>query len=91
MVSPHGAGNPEPVFLVRGATVAGARVVGDSHLKLFLRQERGALSGIAFGMAEAGIEQGSEIDVLLTPERNEWQGRSSLQFRLRDWRPANQQ
>jgi single-stranded-DNA-specific exonuclease len=90
-VSPHGAGNPEPVFLVRGATVAGARIVGDTHLKLFLRQARGALSGIAFGMAEAGIEQGSEIDVLLTPERNEWQGRSTLQFRLRDWRPANQQ
>lgn len=87
-IAPHGAGNPEPVFLVRRATVAGRRIVGENHLKLFLRQGKGALSGIAFGMADAGIEQGSEIDLLLVPERNEWQGRSTLQFRLRDWRPT---
>lgn len=90
-IAPHGAGNPEPVFLVRRARVAGCRVVGDGHLRLFLRQEAGALSGIAFGMADAGLEQGAEVDVLLTPERNEWQGRTSIQFRLRDWRPANRQ
>jgi len=89
-VGPHGAGNPEPVFLVRNATVGGCRVVGEQHLKLILRQAGGgALSGIAFGMAESGIEPGSAIDVLLTPERNEWQGRTSAEFRLRDWRPTN--
>ena len=87
-VGPHGAGNPEPVLLVRGATVAGARIVGERHLKLYLRQDRGALAGIAFGAADAGIKQSSSIDALVTPERNEWQGRSTIEFRLRDWRPA---
>lgn len=87
-LAPHGASNPEPVFLVRGATVAGRRVVGERHLKLFLRQPRGALAAMAFGLADSGIEQGAEIDILVTPERNAWQGRNSIELRVHDWRPA---
>lgn len=87
-IAPHGAGNPEPVFLVRGAHVAGCRIVGEHHLKLFLRQPGGALPAIGFGLAGAEIEQGSIIDLLVTPERSQWQGRTAIELRIRDWRPT---
>lgn len=87
-LEPYGSANPEPVFLIRAAHVAGCRVVAEQHLKLYLKQPGGALPGIGFGLAGSGIEQGSEIDVLVTPERSEWQGRTSIELRIRDWRAA---
>lgn len=85
-LEPYGSANPEPVFLIRAAHVAGCRVVAEQHLKLYLKQPGGAHPAIGFGLAGSGIEQGSAIDVLVTPERSEWQGRTSIELRIRDWR-----
>jgi single-stranded-DNA-specific exonuclease len=88
-LEPHGPGNPEPVFLARGVVVISHRVVGENHLKLYLRQGDTALSAIGFGMGDRGVEDGSCLDVLFSPEINEWNGVSSTQLRLRDIRPAS--
>ncbi len=87
-LQPFGAANPEPVFLVRGVTVAARRVVGEQHAKLFLRQGNAAIGAIGFGLADAPIEVGAQIDILACAERNTWNGRTTLELRLRDWRPA---
>jgi len=87
-VGPHGAGNPEPVFMIRAASVAGMRRIGEQHLKLFLRQASGAMAAIGFGLGDAEIKQGDKLDLLVTPERNEWQGRTSIELRIREWRPS---
>jgi len=86
-LEPHGAGNPQPTFLARDVTVLSKRIVGESHLKLFLRQGTRALSAIAFGMAEAPVESGSRLDILFSPERNEWNGSTTIQLRIVDLRP----
>jgi single-stranded-DNA-specific exonuclease len=85
-LEPHGAGNPQPVFMAREVTVLSKRIVGENHLKLFLRQGNRAFSGIGFGMAEAPAEAGSRLDLLFSVERNEWQGASSIQLRINDLR-----
>jgi single-stranded-DNA-specific exonuclease len=85
-LEPHGPSNPEPIFLARDVTVVSRRVVGENHLKLYLRQGSRALSAIGFGMADAPIEAGAGIDVLFSPEHNEWNGNTSIQLRLRDLR-----
>jgi single-stranded-DNA-specific exonuclease len=87
-LAPHGPGNPEPVFVARQVTVVSRRIVGETHLKLFLRQGLRALPAIAFGMADAPIAAGATLDVLFSPELNEWNGTTSLQLRLRDFRPT---
>jgi single-stranded-DNA-specific exonuclease len=87
-LEPHGPGNPEPVFLARNVTVVSHRIVGENHLKLYLRHGDRALSAIGFGMAELPLEDGAALDILFSPELNEWNGSTSLQLRLRDLRVA---
>ena len=94
-LEPYGQGNPEPIFLARGVSVAASRVVGGKpllgnpgHLKLALRSSRGGrpLDAIGFGMGHLPLTAGARIDVLYTPEINVWNGQASLQLRLRDLR-----
>ncbi len=42
-------------------------------------------------MAERDAAEGALIDVLYSPQRNEWNGNTQLQLRLRDVRPATRQ
>jgi single-stranded-DNA-specific exonuclease len=76
-----------PVFLAREVTVLSKRIVGENHLKLFLRQGNRALSAIAFGMADTAVESGNSVDILFSPERNEWNGSATIQLRIEDLRP----
>ena len=85
-LEPHGPGNPEPVFLARAVTVVSRRTVGENHLKLYLRQGTRALSAIGFGMADQPVAEGAGVDILFSPELNEWNGTRTLQLRLRDVR-----
>jgi len=85
-LEPHGSGNPEPIFLARDVTVVSRRIVGENHLKLYLRQGSRALSAIGFGMSDAPVQEGAALDVLFSPEHNEWNGNTSIQLRLRDLR-----
>ncbi|MFI5396883.1 MAG: single-stranded-DNA-specific exonuclease RecJ [Candidatus Binatia bacterium] len=87
-LEPHGPSNPEPVFLSRNVTVLSRRTVGANHLKVSLRDGSRTLSAIGFGMAEASIADGAALDILFSPERNEWNGTTSIQLRLRDLRRA---
>jgi len=87
-LEPHGPGNPEPLFLARQVTVLSHRVVGQNHLRLFLRQGNRALTAIGFGMAERPLEDGAALDILFFPELNEWNGSTSIQLRLRDFRAS---
>jgi single-stranded-DNA-specific exonuclease len=48
-VGPHGAGNPEPRFVIAGARIARLAVVGDDHVRLLLTDDGGSrLDAIAF-------------------------------------------
>ena len=88
LLEPFGPGNREPVFISRGVTVVSRRVVGETHLRLYLQQDRARLSAIAFGMAESPVEAGDVVDVLGVPERDEWSGGYSLRLKqLRRARP----
>jgi single-stranded-DNA-specific exonuclease len=87
-LEPHGPGNPHPVFLARGVGVVSRRIVGENHLKLFLRQGDRALPAIGFGMADVALDEGDCLDILFSPEYNEWNGTTSIQLRLRDFRPS---
>ena len=84
---PFGAGNPEPTLAVRGLEVVDARVVGDKHLKLRVRQRNSwTLDGIGFRMgslADLGLTVGRPIDLAFSPERNHWNGYDRIQLRIR--------
>lgn len=86
--APFGRKNPEPVFLVRGVRPRGLRELKGGHFKANVHPT-GVIEAILFGAPErmAAFQDGP-IDVLGVPEVNEWQGRRTVQLRLRDFRPA---
>ncbi|HVN87056.1 MAG TPA: single-stranded-DNA-specific exonuclease RecJ [Candidatus Binatia bacterium] len=85
-LEPFGMGNPEPIFCTKAVTVVNRRVVGENHLKLFLRHDGRALSAIGFGMADREVAEGDTIDLVYSPQLEEWNGEIRLQLRLRDLR-----
>jgi single-stranded-DNA-specific exonuclease len=85
-LEPFGAGNPEPVLMMRGLAVVDRRVVGEGRLRLKLTKENCTFTAIAFRMAERKIS--GRIDIAFFPEINEWKGSSSVQLRIKDLRPA---
>lgn len=89
-LEPCGAGNPAPVFGVRGARAVGARRVGVNHLKFTLDDGSGALSAIGFRWADQVPEAwlAHPLDVAFRLERNEWQGRTTLQARVASLAPS---
>ncbi len=89
-LEPCGPGNPAPVFGVRGARAVGARRVGTNHLRFTLDDASGVLPAIAFQWADAIPEQwlAEPLDVAFRLERDEWQGRATLQARVASIAPA---
>jgi single-stranded-DNA-specific exonuclease len=87
-MKPFGMGNPEPLFLLRGATVSGSRVLKGGHLKLQLSCGGRSFDAIGFGLAGKETGEGP-VDLLFSPGINVWNGKSSLQLIVKDLRPGN--
>ena len=88
-LEPCGVGNPSPLLVSRGVTVAAPpRVVGKDGLKVTLRANGKQLVALGWGMAPRArdLEAGATIDVAYRLERDEWNGESRLQARLADFR-----
>ena len=89
-LEPCGPGNPAPVFGVRRARAVGARRVGSNHLRFTLDDESGVLPAIAFQWADAIPDHwlSERLDVAFRLERDEWQGRATLQARVAALAPS---
>jgi single-stranded-DNA-specific exonuclease len=87
---PFGAGNPEPIFAVRGLEIMESKTVADKHLKMTVRQGRSMpFDSIGFGMRsllERGIPARTPVDLAFLPELNHWNGYDRIQLRIRDLR-----
>jgi single-stranded-DNA-specific exonuclease len=86
-LSPFGAGNPEPLFLVRSLEVLGSRVVGERHLKLRVGQGKKGFEAIGFGLSGKYPLHGKAVNMVFTPELNRWQGYERIQLRIADIEP----
>ncbi|OFX17992.1 MAG: single-stranded-DNA-specific exonuclease RecJ [Bacteroidetes bacterium GWA2_31_9] len=95
-MEPFGPENMRPVFLTKNVFDFGSsRIVGkeNEHLKLDLIQEDdpyNVLTGIAFGQAEHFeiINKKQPVDICYSIEENNFQGKITLQLRIRDIRIA---
>jgi single-stranded-DNA-specific exonuclease len=90
-LAPFGPTNPQPVFLVRGATVAGrARLMGqnDAHLTFSLKRPGGAVRVVGFRMADRFelASGGDPLDLVVAPMLNDWKGVRTAELRLVDVR-----
>ncbi|HEY7956256.1 MAG TPA: single-stranded-DNA-specific exonuclease RecJ [Polyangia bacterium] len=83
-LEPFGIGNPEPLFGARGVTLERARVVGDTHLQVTLRDGDYARDGIGFGLAEGAPASGARVRAAFFPEVDTFRGVRRVRVRLRD-------
>ncbi len=90
LLQPTGYGNPNPVFLARDAHLQQAVRVGKTrdHLKVMLLEGNAIRDGIAFGKGDLAGEGLERVDVLFTPEKNEFRGRVTPQLMVEALTPA---
>lgn len=94
-LAPFGFDNPAPVFALRNRVVSDWREVGSkgNHLKLKVQKEnQGWFDGIAFqmGALKEVATTWERCDVAFIPEINTWNGRSSIQLKIKDLKPTNE-
>jgi single-stranded-DNA-specific exonuclease len=83
LLSPFGIGNPEPIFIAKSVGVTSQRLLKDKHLSLKLNDNNHSCDAIWFNPKEQQ-KVPNKIDVVFTPEYNEWNGKKSIQLRVRD-------
>jgi single-stranded-DNA-specific exonuclease len=88
---PFGNGNPQPVWMLRGLEVMReTSLVGDGHLKLFVRDDAGArASAIAFGWDRPQSPEdlhGRAVDVAVTLRKHVYMGNAEVEMRVVDVR-----
>lgn len=90
-MQPTGYGNPNPVMLVRDAHLQQAVRVGKTrtHLKLSLLDGATLREGIAFGLGDLADAALDRVDVLFTPEKNEFRGRVTPQMQVSAMTPSS--
>ncbi len=88
-LEPTGQDNPPPMLLARALRVREVRTVGaGKHLRLILDggPQQPVFDGVAFQQGEraAFLSEGSRIDAVFTLEANDFNGRRTLQWNIRD-------
>ncbi|MFM8320895.1 MAG: single-stranded-DNA-specific exonuclease RecJ [Chloroflexota bacterium] len=90
-LQPTGQENPPAVFVSRGLRVIRSGVVGkdQAHLKLVVSDGRVTFDAIAFRLGHLHNQLPQKVDLLYLFEKNEYNGRTSLQLNVRDLRPSD--
>jgi len=87
-LEPHGEGNPEPLFMLRGITLRDLQTVGgEAHLKLKLAHQSFSLEGIAFNqgaLKNTLLHEDLLYDVVMVPEFDTYRGGDRLNGRVLD-------
>lgn len=88
-LAPHGPGNPPPIFAARGARIAGApRLMGkkSDHVSFHVAHDGPALRAVGFGLGRIfdDLSAASTCSLAFTPEMNEWNGRESVELKVKD-------
>jgi single-stranded-DNA-specific exonuclease len=88
-MEPYGSGHPPPVLVIPKVRVGEARPTdrgGEAHMKMVLVDGLTRLTVVGFNLAARLGEVGPEMDVALSLESGEYQGRLSPAWRLLDFR-----
>lgn len=88
LLEPFGNENPAPILYCDAKQIWPPKIVGKTHLKLYLEQNDRMLEGIAFGMAEKRarlLKKNLTLHIAFTPHINVFLNKSSIQLQIRDF------
>ncbi|MBK9465000.1 MAG: single-stranded-DNA-specific exonuclease RecJ [Chitinophagaceae bacterium] len=88
-MEPFGPENLRPVFIAKNVMDNGwSKIVKEQHIRFSLKEGNVTVHGIGFGMADKFhlLQLKKPVDVVFTIDTNEWNGNTSLQIRVIDFR-----
>lgn len=89
LLEPFGNENPAPILYARAMQTWPPKVIGKTHLKMYLEQNGRVLEGIALGKASQAHllrKKNLLLEVAITPQVN----KSSIQLLIKDFRIINE-
>ncbi len=93
LFEPHGNENPQPILYCEARQAWPPKVIGGSHLKLYLEQGDRMLEGIGFGMGGRAAQirkRNLTLRIAYTPQINRFHNKSSIQLLIRDFQIAGE-
>ncbi|MDF1524836.1 MAG: single-stranded-DNA-specific exonuclease RecJ [bacterium] len=87
-LAPFGAGNPEPVILIKDVEILNPKVVGRDHLSFLARQNGVTMGAIAFRQAHELEHLKEKMELAAVPEVQVWRGVSQVKLRVKGMRAA---
>lgn len=91
-MEPFGPENMRPVFVARKIYNTGfSKIVKEKHVKFSIQQGTTTINGIGFNLASKFnlMEMNRPIDVVFTIDINEWNGKSTVQIKVIDFKLSN--
>ncbi|MCC5831666.1 MAG: single-stranded-DNA-specific exonuclease RecJ [Chlamydiales bacterium] len=88
LFEPYGNENSQPILYCEAKQAWPPKIIGGTHLKLYLEQGDRMLEGIAFGMAERRTQlrrKDLSLRIAYTPQVNRFHNKSSIQLLIRDF------
>ncbi len=88
-MEPYGPENMRPVFIAKNVIDSGySKIVKDAHIRFVLKQNRTTLTGIGFNMSDKFnlIQQNKPLDIVFTIDENEYNGNTTLQIKMIDFK-----
>lgn len=90
-LEPFGTGNPQPIFVLTGATVSSITPVGKGrHTRLKVARDGCSFDAILFSFPpeSTGLQPGCRADLAFYPQINQFRGNCTVQLTLADLRCA---
>ena len=86
---PFGAGNPEPIFLIKNAIVFNAKIVGENHIRCDISDSSNSRIGaIAFRSKETNlgktILKNNKLHLIGKLKISEWNNKEHVQMHIMD-------
>jgi len=89
LLEPYGNENPAPVLFCDSKQIWPPKIVGKTHLKIYLEQNDRLLEGIAFGMSNRRsqlLKKNLTLRIAFTPHVNNFLNKSSIQLQIKDFK-----
>ena len=89
LLEPFGHENSSPLLYCEAKQVWAPKIVGKTHLKMYLEQNDRMLEGVGFGMAgKKGLlkKKNIRLKVAFTPHINIFLNKASIQLQIRDFK-----
>ncbi len=85
-LEPFGASNPSPTFVINNLTLKQKKLMGSTkeHLKLSVEGPNGLIDCVWWSRGDVPLIAGDKLDIAFAPQKNEFNGVTSVQLVLKD-------